>query len=58
MRSDMERQDCANSDLEASGRGRRRMVRQLNIDGDGQADSAGHRSEQRAVFVYQMESHQ
>ena len=54
----MERQDCANSDLEASGRGRRRMVRQVNIDGDGQADSAGHRSEQRAVFVYQMESHQ
>jgi hypothetical protein len=54
----MERQDCANSDLEAFGRGRRRMVRQLNIYADGQADSAGHRSEQRAVFVYQMESHQ
>jgi MOSC domain-containing protein YiiM len=53
----MERQDCANSDLEASGRGRR-MVRQLNIDGDGQADLAGHGGEQRAVVVYQMESHQ
>jgi MOSC domain-containing protein YiiM len=53
----MQRQDCANSDLEASGRGRR-MVRQLNIDGDGQADLAGHGGEQRAVVVYQMESHQ
>jgi ferredoxin-NADP reductase/MOSC domain-containing protein YiiM len=36
----------------------RRMVRKLNIDGDGQADLAGHGGEQRAVFVYQMESYQ
>lgn len=35
----------------------RRMVRRLNIDGDGQADLAGHGGEQRAVFVYQMESY-
>jgi len=32
----------------------RRMVRKLNIDGDGQADLAGHGGEQRAVFVYQL----
>src|SRR5215510_2977201 len=36
----------------------RRMVRKLNIDGDGQADLAGHGGEQRAVFVYQMRSYQ
>ena len=35
----------------------RRMARKLNIDGDGQADLAGHGGEQRAVFVYQMESY-
>src|SRR5262250_3168763 len=35
----------------------RRMVRRLNIDGDGQADLAGHGGEQRAVFVYQIESY-
>jgi ferredoxin-NADP reductase/MOSC domain-containing protein YiiM/ferredoxin len=35
----------------------RRMVRKLNVDGDGQADLAGHGGEQRAVFVYQMESY-
>ena len=35
----------------------RRMVRKLNIDGDAQADLAGHGGEQRAVFVYQMESY-
>jgi ferredoxin-NADP reductase/MOSC domain-containing protein YiiM len=35
----------------------RRMVRKLNIDGDGQGDLAGHGGEHRAVFVYQMESH-
>ncbi len=34
-----------------------RMVRQLNIDGDGQGDLAGHGGEQRAVFVYQIESY-
>lgn len=36
----------------------RRMVRKMNIDGDGQADLAGHGGEQRAAFVYQMESYQ
>jgi ferredoxin-NADP reductase/MOSC domain-containing protein YiiM len=35
----------------------RRMVRKLNILGDGQGDLAGHGGEQRAVFVYQMESY-
>src|SRR5258708_22448445 len=35
----------------------RRMVRRLNIDGDKQGDLAGHGGEQRAVFVYQMESY-
>jgi ferredoxin-NADP reductase/MOSC domain-containing protein YiiM len=33
------------------------MARRLNIDGDGQGDLAGHGGEQRAVFVYQMESY-
>ena len=33
------------------------MVRRLNIDGDGQGDLAGHGGEQRAVFVYQIESY-
>jgi len=32
-------------------------VRKLNIDGDAQADLAGHGGEQRAVFVYQMGSY-
>jgi ferredoxin-NADP reductase/MOSC domain-containing protein YiiM len=35
----------------------RRMVRKLNIDGDGQGDLAGHGGEQRAVLVYQMDSY-
>ena len=35
----------------------RRMVRKLNIDGDGQGDLAGHGGEHRAVFVYQMDSY-
>jgi ferredoxin-NADP reductase/MOSC domain-containing protein YiiM len=34
------------------------MARRLNIDGDGQGDLAGHGGEQRAVFVYQIESYQ
>jgi ferredoxin-NADP reductase/MOSC domain-containing protein YiiM len=34
------------------------QVRWLNIDGDGQGDLAGHGGEQRAVFVYQIESYQ
>lgn len=33
------------------------LVRRLNIDGDGQGDLAGHGGEQRAVFVYQMDSY-
>ncbi len=35
----------------------RRMVRRLNIDGDGQGDLAGHGGEYRAVFVYQTDSY-
>jgi ferredoxin-NADP reductase/MOSC domain-containing protein YiiM len=34
-----------------------RMVRRLNIDGDGQGDLKGHGGEQRAVLVYQIQSH-
>jgi ferredoxin-NADP reductase/MOSC domain-containing protein YiiM len=34
-----------------------RMVRRLNIDGDGQGDLAGHGGEQRAVLVYQVDSY-
>jgi ferredoxin-NADP reductase/MOSC domain-containing protein YiiM len=34
-----------------------RVVRRLNIDGDGQGDLAGHGGEHRAVFVYQVESY-
>src|SRR5215469_14951431 len=35
----------------------KRMVRRLNIDGDGQGDLAGHGGEQRALFVYQLDSY-
>src|SRR5579871_5625737 len=35
----------------------KRRVRRLNIDGDGQGDLAGHGGEQRAVFVYQIDSY-
>jgi ferredoxin-NADP reductase/MOSC domain-containing protein YiiM len=35
----------------------RRMVRRLNIDGDGQGDLQGHGGEHRAVLVYQLESY-
>ena len=34
-----------------------RMVRHLNIDGDGQGDLAGHGGEHRAVLVYQHDSY-
>jgi ferredoxin-NADP reductase/MOSC domain-containing protein YiiM/ferredoxin len=34
-----------------------RRVRKLNVEGDGQGDAAGHGGEQRAVFVYQLESY-
>jgi MOSC domain-containing protein YiiM len=37
-------------------RGRCRVGR-LNLLGDGQGDLAGHGGEQRAVFVYQIESY-
>src|SRR5262245_41959304 len=37
-------------------RGRCRVGR-LNLDGDGQGDLAGHGGEQRAVFVYQIDSY-
>jgi MOSC domain-containing protein YiiM len=32
-------------------------VGRLNVEGDGQGDVAGHGGEQRAVFVYQIESY-
>ncbi len=35
----------------------RRMVRRLNVDGDGQGDLAGHGGEHRAVMVYQTDSY-
>src|ERR1700754_3966275 len=35
----------------------RRMVRRLNIDGDGQGDKDGHGGEMRAVLVYQTDSY-
>ena len=34
-----------------------RMVRRLNIDGDGQGDLDGHGGENRAVLVYQLDSY-
>lgn len=35
----------------------KRLVRRLNIDGDGQGDLEGHGGEYRAVFVYQIDSY-
>jgi len=35
----------------------RRMVRRLNVEGDGQGDLAGHGGEHRAVMVYQTDSY-
>ncbi|MDE3202929.1 MAG: MOSC domain-containing protein, partial [Acidobacteriota bacterium] len=32
-------------------------VSRLNVEGDGQGDLAGHGGEQRAVFVYQIDSY-
>jgi MOSC domain-containing protein YiiM/ferredoxin-NADP reductase len=32
-----------------------RMVRRLNLDGDGQGDLIGHGGEQRAILVYQID---
>ena len=34
-----------------------RMVRRLNVDGDGQGDLGGHGGEHRAVLVYQLDSY-
>ena len=34
-----------------------RRVGRLNVEGDGQGDLAGHGGEQRAVFVYQIDSY-
>ncbi|GAA4358585.1 MOSC and FAD-binding oxidoreductase domain-containing protein [Angustibacter luteus] len=34
-----------------------RLVRRLNVDGDGQGDLVGHGGEQRAVLVYQIDSY-
>ena len=34
-----------------------RTVRRLNVDGDGQGDLNGHGGEQRAVYVYQLDSY-
>jgi len=34
-----------------------RHVGRLNVDGDGQGDRGGHGGEQRAVFVYQLDSY-
>jgi ferredoxin-NADP reductase/MOSC domain-containing protein YiiM len=34
-----------------------RMVRTLNVDGDGQGDLGGHGGEMRAVLVYQLQSY-
>ena len=34
-----------------------RMVRQVNIEGDDQADRLAHGGEHRAVFVYQIDSY-
>ncbi|MFI5475924.1 MOSC domain-containing protein [Streptomyces cacaoi] len=35
-----------------------RMVRRLNVEGDGQGDLAGHGGDIRAVLVYQLQSYQ
>lgn len=35
----------------------RHRIHRLNVEGDGQGDLAGHGGEQRAVFVYQIESY-
>ncbi len=34
-----------------------RRIGKLNVEGDGQGDLAGHGGEQRAVFVYQIDSY-
>lgn len=34
-----------------------RLVRRLNVDGDGQGDLGGHGGENRAVLIYQLDSY-
>ena len=36
----------------------RRLVRRLNVDGDGQADLVGHGGEHRAVYVYDQSAYE
>jgi ferredoxin-NADP reductase/MOSC domain-containing protein YiiM len=36
----------------------RRLVRRLNVDGDGQADLVGHGGEHRAVYVYDKSAYE
>lgn len=36
----------------------RRVVRRLNVDGDGQADLVGHGGEHRAVYVYDQSAYE
>jgi ferredoxin-NADP reductase/MOSC domain-containing protein YiiM len=36
----------------------RRLVRRLNVDGDGQADLVGHGGEHRAVYVYDRSAYE
>jgi ferredoxin-NADP reductase/MOSC domain-containing protein YiiM len=47
---------CSHRDLEGSGTWPL-SGRPVKLDGDGQGDLAGHGGEQRAVFVYQIESY-
>ena len=53
----MEGSHCAHRDLEGSGARAAVGSAGLNLEGDGQGDLAGHGGEQRAVFVYQIESY-
>lgn len=53
----MEWSQRAYRDLEGFGSRPLPGPRRLNLDGDGQGDLAGHGGEQRAVFVYQIESY-
>jgi MOSC domain-containing protein YiiM len=53
----MARRDRAHRCLEGAATGPV-MARRLNLDGDGQGDTAGHGGEQRAVLVYQVSSYE
>ena len=50
-------QDRLHRRLQGPGQRARAASRRLNVDGDGQGDLAGHGGEQRAVFVYQIDSY-